>query len=111
MKEKAVGYFHEKEHYNCAQAIIKTFCPDYSEEEIAKYNKMGGGKAEGGLCGAVYAANKLLSNTGKSSELESKLVELAGSTKCREILKLKKLSCKDCLRLVAGFLETEYKTK
>jgi len=90
MKEKAVEYYHGKENYNCAQAVMKACCALCSEEDISRLTGMGGGRAEGGLCGALYAANKLLSGEDKKKMLVDKFREAAGSEKCREIKKLKK---------------------
>ncbi len=105
MKKKAEEYFRGKENYNCAQAIMKVFCHYCNHEDIEEYKKIGLGKAEGGLCGAVYASKKLLKNAGKEESLEKLFTESAGSTKCRDILKLKKLTCKQCVKLTGDFLE------
>lgn len=60
----ATAFFHAAPHkWNCVQAIFKAY-QDYvglSDEEIeARYRTKGGGRVEGGLCGALYAALEIV---------------------------------------------------
>ncbi len=70
--KRAVEYFHAApNNWNCAQAIEKHFqsLTLLSDEEIENsFRCKGGGRAEGGICGALYAAKRILSEQGKSTE-------------------------------------------
>lgn len=54
--------FHGKERYNCAQAILAAYKEKLNVacDVITEYKSYGGGRAEGGLCGALYAGLFLL---------------------------------------------------
>lgn len=105
--KKASDYFHKEDAYNCAQAILKNFQSEYSisQEMIDSYSAYGGGRAEDGLCGALYAAKILMNDPQKTELLNKKFLKKAGSVKCREILKLKKLPCADCVDLAAQIVD------
>lgn len=54
--KNAVDYFHkEPEKLNCAQSILKAWQEDFeiSDETIEEFRQWGGGRAEGGVCGAL----------------------------------------------------------
>ena len=106
-QRKASDYFHKEDAYNCAQAILKNFQSKYSisQETIDSYSAYGGGRAEDGLCGALYAAKNLLNDPEKTELLGKEFLKKAGSVKCREILKLKKLPCSDCVDLAARIMD------
>jgi hypothetical protein len=100
-KGKASEFFHGKEGYNCAQAVLRAKQEEYgiSQEMIDDHVKYGGGRAEGGVCGALYAAKKLT-----PKPIEEKFEEKAGSTKCREIKAQGKFSCVECVDLAGEIL-------
>ena len=102
-QKKASDYFHKEDAYNCAQAVLKYFQPGYpvSQEMIDSYSAYGGGRAEDGLCGALYAAKTLLNDPKKTELLKKEFLKKSGSVKCREIMKHKKLPCADCVDLAA----------
>ena len=109
--EKAKKHYLGKDGFekmNCAQAIIKAFQGNYAigEDEIKKYMAHGGGRAPDGVCGAVYAARELLikHHPEKIKEFDQFIIGLAGSDKCLEIRKLRKLSCLGCIERSAEFL-------
>ena len=106
-QKKASDYFHKEDGYNCAQAILKNFQSEHSisQERIDSYSAYGGGRAEDGLCGALYAAKTLLKDTKKTELLNKEFLKKSGSVKCREILKLKKLPCAECVDLAARIVE------
>lgn len=107
MKENdAVKYFHGKEKYNCAQAILKAYQDDLNikDEQINEYKQFGGGKAEGGLCGAIFVIKNLIDDKDKSDHIEQSFNLAAGATTCREILKLKILSCAGCVKTASQLL-------
>lgn len=105
--EKAKKHFLGRdghERLNCADAILKAFgeLDEASRQTLCQ----GGGRAPGGECGALCAARTILSkkDPARAEELEKAFVELAGSGKCAEIRKLKKLSCLGCVEKAAELL-------
>ena len=57
MKEYAKE-FHAKHLGNCAMAVAAAWLDAHqgNPSEVEKFRTCGGGRAEGGLCGALYAA-------------------------------------------------------
>ncbi|MDL1940704.1 C-GCAxxG-C-C family protein, partial [Candidatus Jettenia sp. AMX1] len=96
-----------KENFNCAQAILKAYQEDFNitDQQILEYKKFGGGKAEGGVCGALFAAKKLIHNEDISNHVEQHFSKAAGAITCREILSLKQLSCHKCVENIAESLD------
>lgn len=100
-KEESIKLFQGPEKYNCIQAILKAFqkVSGLSDTEINDYKSNGGGKVEGGVCRAVYAA-KIVNNSPEFAKRIDKIfIDTAGSIICKEIRKSKKLSCKNCVEL------------
>jgi hypothetical protein len=98
------AYRNEKK--NCAQSILAGFretcgVPDC---EIDAARAHGGGRAEGGLCGALHAALRLSGKNEDGEYLQRQFVDKAGAEKCREIKQLKKISCEQCVELAATLL-------
>lgn len=109
--EKAKKHFlgtdgHER--LNCARSIFKAFSA-MSEEDRNTLGH-GGGKAPAGECGAYFAARHLLekNNPEKLKEFEEYFTSLAGSTKCREIRRAKKIPCLECVEKAAVFLHSKH---
>lgn len=113
LKQKAEKYFRSAEGYNCAQAIMKAFQEVYSidKEKMEAHALSGSGRAEGGLCGALFAAKKILGDSDLTNDLEEQFIEKAGSEKCREIRRLKKISCSECVRIAASILQDSMQDK
>lgn len=108
-RQVAENYFRGKEKYNCAQAILKAYQDEYNVEDevVKKFKKLGNGKAENGLCGAIYAGIYLLvedSSEEKSERLKISFQKHAESLKCKEIRKKKTLTCKECVGITADIL-------
>ena len=87
---------------NCAVSVYSTF-----------YDKVSGmapmPRSEGGKCGAVLSAEKVLSQLGHSTEgFDHKFLEMFGSVKCAELRK-GKYPCNDLVgaaaRLVGEMVE------
>ena len=107
LAKKAASFHFGVDKYNCAQAVLKTFQGSHSvsDEAIVEFKAFGGGKAEDGLCGALYAAICLMEHDDEKIEkLKDEFLEMAGSLKCREIRSLGKLSCKKCVSASAVLL-------
>ncbi len=101
--KEAEKLFHGIEGYNCAQAVFKTFQKEFNIEEniILEAKKNGGGRAEGGICGALYAAQKIIPKQEFIEVINSDFMNEGGSLYCRDIRKCKKLSCRECVKLAA----------
>ncbi len=104
------NYFHAlPQNLNCAQAILKGFQNELqiSEDEIEEYRSWGGGRVEGGVCGALFAAERLLRLANKPSIHDEFLAETK-DVRCLEIKK-GKLPCLDCVRLADELVEMRLK--
>lgn len=99
-------YFGKTEDkLNCAQAVLKAFQNEFliTEEEIKEFGNYGRGKADNGLCGAIYATNYLMQKKNDKlvlKEFENKL----GAIQCKT-LKEMKLSCLDILKISDKIIE------
>ena len=99
---------------NCAQSLYSGFQDllQVSGDTIDSARKLGGGRAEGGRCGALHAALDLARHEDTKERLRSRFEELAGSQSCREIKSGKLLSCVQCVELAATVLaEHEHSTR
>ncbi|MFH1826578.1 MAG: C-GCAxxG-C-C family protein [bacterium] len=108
-KEKAKKHFLGQDNHprlNCADAILAAFKNRLSTDEQSTLCK-GGGQSPGGVCGAYCAANHLLEKNrpDKVAEFTRTFISQAGSLDCRQIRKLKKLSCAGCVEKAAEFVE------
>jgi hypothetical protein len=94
---------YTQEHLNCAQSIFRGFQEKagVSETIIEDARALGGGRAYEGRCGALYAALELTKSPQAKETLINTFVQQTGSDKCREIKKLGKFKCVDCVRLAA----------
>ncbi len=103
---KASVFYHGAEKYNCAQAVLRAFMEGFyiPQETIDHYKKAGGGRAEDGICGALYAVREILKNNDKFKAAEKIFTDSAGSAKCKEIRSLKLLDCPGCVDLAADIL-------
>jgi len=101
----AVSLFHGHDKFNCAQAIAAAFCDrcEADPELIGECSSFGGGRAEGGLCGALYAAKRLAG--GAAGEVERRFAERCGQTRCRALRTQTSTSCRDCVRIAAEILD------
>lgn len=107
---KSEDFFHVlPENLNCAQAVLKRFQEEFhiSEKEIEEYRAWGGGRAEGGVCGAIFSAEKLLRQTGKKSAIEE-FRQMTGSVLCSDI-KEKKFTCAALVRIANELVEKRLK--
>lgn len=99
--ERAVAYFHRlPENWNCAQSVHKAYQGQtgLTDREIEDtYRTQGGGRAEGGLCGALYAARSIAQTEAQAEYITAQFAQRAGATTCRAL----KGECrKPCVELV-----------
>lgn len=90
---------------NCAQSVL-TVLEEIDPVLFERARRYAGGMAPGGDCGAYHVAKAMLENCcpQKLSELDALFNDLAGSTTCRDIRKIGKLSCVGCVEKAAEFL-------
>ncbi|MBU0686841.1 MAG: C-GCAxxG-C-C family protein [Candidatus Margulisbacteria bacterium] len=105
--EKAKKHYLGKDNHerlNCAESILRAF-PELSKDAKDSLCK-GGGRAPGGKCGAYCAAKFILEKHApeKLKEFENYFKNLAGSLKCDEIRRNRKLSCLGCVEKAAEYL-------
>lgn len=111
MKTRAVDSYMGKNgtKLNCAQSVARAAKEEYgvTEKEIESLKAFSGGRAPGGMCGAVYAAQWLISrNSPEAAEQSVNLFkEAIGETRCKEIRSAKKRSCMDCVAEAALIAE------
>ncbi|MDP8262435.1 MAG: C-GCAxxG-C-C family protein [Candidatus Ancaeobacter aquaticus] len=105
--------YHGEERLNCAQAILKAFQPvtGMPDDIIASFKAFGGGRAEGGVCGALYAAQRFVSDPEALRELDKMFEVEGGSTLCRPIRQEGRLPCRECVGLAARFVKDNLKMK
>lgn len=100
---------NESKKMNCAQAIIAGFKDKFSirDDALPTFASLGGGKAPEGRCGALHAAQFILggSQTEEAKKCEEIFLQAAGSSKCKEIRAMNKLSCLGCVEKSAEILE------
>jgi hypothetical protein len=101
-KEKAKNNYLGKNgpRLNCAQSVAAAFTAD--QVILDNLSACGRGEAPDGWCGAAHAAKALTQN---GPLVEKTYVEKAGSVKCAEIRKNRKLSCVGCVELGAELTE------
>jgi len=105
-RKKSEEYFHIlPEKLNCAQAVLKGFQKEFkiTELEIEEYRAWGGGRAEGGVCGALLAAERLHREIGKASVVDA-FCEKAGGILCLG-LKEKQFTCAEYVRMADELVE------
>jgi len=101
--KKAVIAYREK-RLNCAQSVFYAF--NASAETLSASERLGRGRSEGGLCGALHAALELVASDRRES-LRRGFAEKAGSERCVEIRKERKLHCVQCVELAALLVQPE----
>ena len=112
MKGKiAASYFHGPERYNCSQAVLKAYQDEYSisESHIEGYKMYGGGRAEQGLCGALYAVINLAEDKALQERIKIQFCDLTGSQLCKEIRRDGTIDCRQCVECAARLLEKNKK--
>jgi len=97
MKVKATEYFHKKpDYFNCAQSILKSWQKELNipEKDIDDFSSFGGGRAPSGLCGAIYAADYVLSLLDKPS-VQDEFIKKLNHLNCSALRK----SCVKCVEV------------
>ena len=104
---KSEEYFHKNpDNFNCAQAILKGFQTEFQiqDEMVEAFRAFGGGRAENGICGALYAANYLMKKVGKEPLNES-FVKKTVYERCKDIKQSRCCSCEECVKIADELVE------
>ncbi len=108
-KPDALKFFRGGYRYNCAQAILKAYAPVVGVEESCfdRFSQFGSGRAPGGECGALFAAKAIVAKSPAKQEVEKEFAETAGTTRCRDIRKGRRVSCEQCVQIAANAVFTQ----
>ena len=103
-KPNALDFFRGEYRYNCAQAVLKAYAPTVGAGEscLDRFSQFGSGRAPGGECGALFAAKSILEDPAAKKEVEKEFVDVAGTTRCRDIRKGRRASCEQCVQTAAN---------
>lgn len=93
--------------HNCAQAVVEG--GGGSPEQIAEMAACGGGRAPGGLCGALYGALVLCPE--KAESIKAAFAREAGALTCREIKTAAQTPCPLCVEAAAKIVENLISSK
>lgn len=100
-KSKALGKFRKP--YSCAQTVYAAYASD-APDDLAEMAANSGGRAPDNMCGALYAALKILPERRRDAA-KAEFAKLAGSTKCLEIKTKFGTPCPKCVEIAADILE------
>ena len=109
-KPNALEFFRGEYRYNCAQAILKAYAPVVGAGKpcLDRFSQFGSGRAPGGECGALFAAKALVADGSAKKAVEREFVEIAGTTKCRDIRKGRRVSCEQCVQTAANAVYSQW---
>lgn len=106
--KRAAEFFHlAPANWNCAQSIHKALQPltGFSDQEIeALYRTYGGGRAPGGLCGAIYAVRTLLKSEEQAERATQTFSAEAGGLTCAQLRGRCGRSCQELVSLAEDIL-------
>ncbi len=87
--------------HNCAQAVMEG-CGG-SPQQVAEMASAGGGRAPGGLCGALHAALTLCPD--EADSIKGAFLREVGALTCREIKTVTGTPCPLCVEAAAKAVE------
>lgn len=101
-RKLAQAVFHQQpDMLNCAQSVAHMAGHD---EVVDSYRAFGGGRAEGGLCGALYAALQFIPEEQREI-VQEEFARKAGAVTCRDIKGTNKTPCQECVALGAWLVD------
>ncbi len=112
MKETALSVFRSPpKFHNCAQAVAEGWRRATGRDGhlVDELTSCGGGRAPGGLCGALHAAHAISQDTHVIEGMNERFSDAIGALNCREIRKLGRASCEECVALAAELLASHQK--
>ena len=108
MKNHALEHFRRPPKLlNCAQAVLYAYQAVHGDTTVSlsDMKPLGGGRAPGGLCGALHAACTLV--PAKAEQLKQIFAERTGSTLCKELRKADEHGCRVCVSEAAELVQNE----
>ncbi len=108
MKTLALHHFRRPpERLNCAQSVLQAYHTLSGDTAISvsDMKAFGGGRAPGGVCGALHAACTVAPN--KADRLKARFAATTGSVECREMRRANQFPCELCVSEAAQLLEHE----
>ncbi|HYG36366.1 MAG TPA: C-GCAxxG-C-C family (seleno)protein, partial [Clostridia bacterium] len=106
MKNHALEHFRRPPMLlNCAQSVLYAYQKVYGNNalSLSDMKAFGGGRAPGGLCGALHAACTLAPE--KAEQLKSRFAETTGSVFCKDLRRADQHPCAVCVSEAAQLLE------
>ena len=108
MKNHALEHFRRPpEPLNCAQSVLYAYQKVSGDTEMSlpEMKAFGGGRAPGGLCGALHAACTVAPD--KAERLKARFAATTGSVECREMKRANQYRCELCVAEAAQLLQHE----
>ena len=98
--ERALSTFRQPPHmFNCAQTI----CAAFGREDLLPLAKdNAGGRAPGGLCGALWGAMQVCPE--RAEDIKAGFLAANGAICCRELKGVGRVPCTACVRVAAELL-------
>ncbi len=113
INKRALKYFQNG--FNCAQATEKAYQEEMGFEDQSRIDDLftsGRGRAEDGICGALFAAKRILEDEPEmAQQVEDLFKKYIKSVVCWEIRAVDKYSCHVCVDLTCQLLEKALKVK
>ncbi len=112
MKHHALEHFRRPpERLNCAQSVLYAYRETTGDKgvSISDMQAFGGGRAPGGLCGALHAACTVAPH--KAERLKARFAAITGSVFCRELRQANQHPCEVCVSESAHLLEEELRPR
>jgi len=105
--KKIASEYHQEGSGNCAQSVVHAWNEKHANREkpLSLYAGCGGGRAPGGLCGALHASCDLAHREARGDIQTAFAEKTGGNLTCRAVRMSRKLSCNDCVALAAELLE------
>lgn len=109
--KKTAGEYHRQRRGNCAQAVAHAWGTQHSGAQGLEdaFAGCGGGRAPGGLCGALHASCELAGAEAADAIKRQFAEKTGGLQTCRDIRSAKRVSCSECVELAAELLEEHAK--
>jgi len=105
MRERARALFHAPpQNLNCAQAVLAAYQEASGDQalDLQAFQAHGGGRAPGGLCGALHAACAIHPEAAEA--LRNGFLQEVGHLDCASIRVRGLDACRDCVGLAVGLL-------
>ncbi len=109
MKEHALKVFRkDPERLNCAQSVLHAWREVSGDTSIllADLKSFGGGRAPGGLCGALHTACMVAPD--RAEALKQNFAARLGSINCKELRAAKVHPCESCVTQATELLDLHF---